>query len=247
MTSLVLGFALFAPSADPTPVPAFPSTPPLVVSVPPPQPPTSFPAAPALRPPASWAEAQLPCPGPLAHPFQRLPRVALVLPTPIAESSDAKCGTPKQLCPPWTMEFHQAAHFPLPRFTIDGCPVATDGLLIYEGMRLTVYDDGTYDFSFTATVPEMPVTVRLQLVFARQDRIPPEYRITLPPFRLEPKRDARPGDPQDYTFHVTHRGYSSLFQKPDLFTRAIVDKTWTITRVGTARFGTAIAIDDSNR
>jgi hypothetical protein len=161
-----------------------------------------------------------------------------------------------------------------------------DGLLIYEGMRLTVFSDGTYDLSFTATVPDMPVTIRLQLWL--QPPPPPdtpatilptcnnrEYRITLPPIRLEPKVDARAGDPTANTFQVAHRGYSSLFRStkhvvttqphPTGVTpinaqfgfpmtprqhsndQVHVDASWDVRRVGTARFGSAVAVDDTNR
>jgi len=166
------------------------------------------------------------------------------------DGSDGHGDAANKLTHSWTKDFHQAAHFPLPRYAIGGSPQFVDGLLIYEGMRLTVYNDGTYDLAFTATVPEMPVTIRLQLVFTQPGTISPAlvrqvYRITLPPLRLEPKRDARPGDPTANTFQVAHRGYSSLFVVNG--TALFINSNWDVTRIGTARFGTAVAVEDSGR
>ena len=210
----------------------------------------------------------LPCPGPVVYPFQKLPQICLVAPCPCTEGQSggdpAKSGcaaggggsNPSKAgaCapPPWVKEFHQAAHFPYPRFAADGSPFPLDGLLIYEGMRLTVYPDtGIYDVSFTATVPNMPVTVRMQLVFERTPLDLEGYRITLPPFRLEPKWDAKLGDVSAYTFNVAHRGYCSLFiphRSSGLVIGGlpvVIDECWRLSRVGTARFGTVIAVDDA--
>ena len=185
----------------------------------------------------------------------------------------------------WVKEFHTPAFVPYPRFDITGRPVPGDGVLIYEGMRLAVDPiTGKYDLTFTATVPAMPVNLRLQLVFLEnkqtdvQDpvtgkwiKVPAQdagrYTLTLPPIRMEPPRDAQPGDPTPRTFHIAHRGYSSLFlDLSKLFpgakefapsTQIKTDRpcgtdgpitcSWTVSRVGTARFGTPIAIDDPNR
>jgi len=210
--------------------------------------------APALLPPATaagpvqppdgkWAAAGLPCPGPAAHPFQRLPRICL-LKACECDSAGTALGAAY-----WVKEFHDAAHVPLPRFTIDGHAVCHDGLLIYEGMRVTVYKNGVYDVSFTAEVPDMPVTLRLQLVLQRPEKSAHprgEYRLTLPPFRLEPKTDARPGDPAANTFHVAHRGFSSVLVE-ERGDQQHVLPGWQVTRVGTARFGTPVAITDPNR
>ncbi|MDY3560347.1 hypothetical protein R5W23_001580 [Gemmata sp. JC673] len=153
--------------------------------------------------------------------------------------------------------------------------------MIYEGMRLEIDPiTGKYDLTFTASVPAMPVTFRLQLVFVeakyktienpvREPNHPatvqvldPEarkYTITLPPIRMQPPRDAEPGDPTPRTFHIAHRGYSSLFLDPKRGTsddrtnvaschpQGPIDCTWTVSRTGTARFGTPVAIDDPNR
>ena len=184
--------------------------------------------------------------GVMIQPFQRVPVLR-----PVGPANDR--GNPHPLeGDRWVKEFPHAAHFPLPRFDQAQVPVGADGLLIYEGMRLTVdKNTGEYDVEFTAAIPETPVTVRLQLVFTRPGTFPPvEYRLTLPPFRLEPDRGAKPGDPTGNNFHVHHRGYSTQFrgkQSGDKESRTglpmLADDCWEVTRVGTARFGTPTALD----
>lgn len=211
---------------------------------------------PATRPSPSLCGVKLECQRDVAHPFTRLPRVCPLEPLLCAEPATSSLTH----CVPWVQEFHQAAQFPLPRFASDATPVVADGLLIYEGMRLTVYpENGDYELTFTATIPDMPVTVRLQLVFAEPEQgpvlVPPKatgllvrpalsHRITLPPIRLEPRANARPGDPTAMTFQVTHRGSSTLFRKTSL---QKIDSNWTVQRIGTARFGTPIVVDELNR
>ncbi len=170
----------------------------------------------------------------MLHPFQRLPRVCPVAP---CQCNEGGTGAGEKAA--WVKEFHQAAHFPLPRFAGDGTPIVGDGLLIYEGMRLTVYPNGVYDLSFTATVPDMPVTVRLQLGFARGKGADIEHTLTLPPIRMEPKAKNRTVDGN--TFHITHRGQSTL-----LHTGALT-AVWELRSSGTARFGTPIDSDDPDR
>lgn len=180
-------------------------------------------------------------PGAQAQPFQRIPLIVPVGPA----SGD---GTPRPLGGArWVKEFPHAAHFPLPRYDQIGTPVGADGLVIYEGMRLSVdVDTGEYDLEFAAQIPEMPATVRLQLVFTRPGVVgPTEYRLTVPPFRLEPDRSMRPGDPSMNNFHVHHRGQSSQFRAAVRASELpfLADGTWEVTRVGAARFGTPTALE----
>lgn len=256
MTPLVTLLALAVGSSDPPLVPT------------PEIPPTGAPAALTATDANAYAErdyrvavgqAARPCPDVTAHPFRRLPRVCPVLPCPCTPepggmtgvggghghdhpSADGAAAGPAVA---WIKEFDQAAHVPLPRFSAEGCVLPADGLLIYEGMRLVVYADGSYDLSFTATVPDMPVVLRLQLVFDRPDG----PRITLPPIRMAPPRDAKPGDVDVNTFHVAHRGYSALFRPvgPKDTSRRGIDPTQSLYRVGTARFGTPVALEDPTR
>ena len=64
---------------------------------------------------------------------------------------------------------------------------------------------------------------------------------------MEPKRDAKIGDTTAWTFHIAHRGYSTLFVKSRESQLAIIDQNWTVKRDAVARFGTPIAIEDPNR
>lgn len=251
-TFLVVGLALAAPPGpvvNITPPPGgtqiqLPTYPVLVPGA----------AIPGPLPPAQAAlQAQAACPGSMIQPFLRLPHVHLVGPC-----TDGQSGADLDLQGRWVKEFADAAQFPLPRYDLNRTLMPGDGLLIYEGMRLTVYPkSGIYDLEFTATVPETPVTVRLQLEFARPlvvGSIEPgcgPYRLTLPPIRLEPNRDAKPGDTAANTFNVHHRGYSSLFSDstpPSVCeSKPLIGCGWSVTRKGTARFGTPVAIDESYR
>lgn len=180
-------------------------------------------------------------PGMMTQPFQRVPVLRPVGPATDRGGAAVLAGNR------WVKEFPYAAHFPLPRFDQNLTPVGADGLVIYEGMRLVVdVDTGEYDLELTAAIPETPVTVRLQLVFTRHAALgPTEYRLTIPPFRLEPDRTAQPGDPTTNNFHVHHRGYSSQLRSSirtsDL--PFLADGTWEVTRVGVARFGTPTALE----
>lgn len=176
------------------------------------QPGQPSPSCPDCRPPTWNRMFPSPeiCPGPVIQPFYRHPRVCLIDVCPCVD--DAPGGrVPARI---WVKEFSCPAFVPLPRFDADGHPVPGDGLVIYEGMRLTVDPDtGAYDLTFTATTPGMPVTFRLQLTFWRCDPFGAveRYTLTLPPIRMEMPRDARPGDPVAKTFQIAHRGQSTLF------------------------------------
>ena len=108
-----------------------------------------------------------------------------------------------------------AAHFPIPRFNAMGSPVSSDGVVIYEGMKFTVDSStGYYEVSFTATAPNIPVLVRLQLELTQSSTLSaltPKQSIilTLPPIMINPTREARAGDPLGTTVAINHRGYSA--------------------------------------
>jgi hypothetical protein len=185
------------------------------------------------------------CPAKALQPFQKLPRICQVKPC----ECDASPGTGFDK-DAWVKEFHAAAHVSFPRFGLDHCPIEGDGLLIYEGMRLKVDPNtGLYDVSFTATVPNMPVTLHLQLVFSSPGNVGQPYRLTLPPIRMEPSKVAKVGDTSANTFHIAHRGYSSLFLRDRTLDGVCsdgprIDCTWDLTRTGAARFGTPVTQDD---
>lgn len=191
-------------------------------------------------------------------PFLRTPRVDTV-----GECRDATAGGCKSEHM-WKYTFHKAARFTIPRFDLCGEAVESDGLLIYEGMRLTVdRETGVYDLSFTATAPPTPVTLRLQLEFTNPKAPAEPVRLTLPPIRIEPDSSARSVNPLGLTVRVSHRGYSELFTgtKSQIDAKANyrdvglhpplgptdhfqIDERWIITRAGTARFGSALPNSD---
>ncbi len=172
----------------------------------------------------------------------------------------------------WRHTFHTAARFSIPRFSQQGEPVEADGVVIYEGMRLTVnHQTGVYDLSFTATTPPTPVMVRLQLIFHPPGEPDKCVRLTLPPIDLEPEA-GKSSRSAGTTVRVSHRGFSELFLDPsaqsvssDLLAKpplstlppsgfepdvpaVRVTKDWTVVRAGTARFGSALTTgDDSGR
>ena len=206
------------------------------------------PQAPSERTTEGTVRQLTACAGPSLQSFLRLPTVRSVGPCVTGASEAEKLS--QTLC---IHEFAKAAHFPLPRYDLVGNFDSRDGLLIYEGMRLSVNPStGVYDVEFTATVPSTPVTVHLQLLFT--PRIPHHqfecYRLTLPPIRLEPPTRAALGDPSVNTFHVNHRGYFFLFQRTSAAKAgpSPLDLVgWDVGRTGTARFGTPVAVDDLGR
>lgn len=214
-------------------------------------------AAPMHEPAAAPATKPTECSGwpgfcpPLdpSAPFLRTPSIEALGPCKGSGRRDEKCDANA-----WSHTFTSAAHFPIPRFTAAGEPVSADGLVIYEGMKFTAYPEtGHYDLSFTATAPNVPVTVRLQLELS-SDRLEP-IRLTLPPIVIVPSPAARLGDPAGTTLAINHRGFSAALIKsrkttlvfpnaasvtPDphnpIFD-AYVASHWIVRRFGTARFG----------
>ena len=199
-------------------------------------------------------------------PFLRTPRIELI--GPCRDSgTDAKGA--KSTATTWKHTFHRAAQFSIPRYGQQQQPINSDGLLIYEGMTLTVNPEtGIYDLNFTATSPPTPVTIRLQLQFSHEkvnDSNQDPIRLTLPPITIESDPNTRPGEGAGTTLKVNHRGYTELFLSPqnngrgissDLKTERVyeqhrglrIDAGWKIIRAGSARFGSGSAnADDSNR
>jgi hypothetical protein len=132
---------------------------------------------------------------------------------------------------PFDHRFEQPAHFPYPRFNRDGGRMNTEGAVIYEGMRFVATRDGQYDVSFTTTIPEMNVTLRLQLVFAGTDPDNCGFTITLPPLVFYPYTDFD-GNAPVASYQVHHTGYSHAIAENFAELGAM-----TVARQGTARFG----------
>jgi hypothetical protein len=196
-------------------------------------------------------------------PFQQLPEVTTV---PGASDRDAigfidNEDLPKPL---GHYTFDKAAHFPMPGFDLEGCPADRAGVVIYEGMRVSLRKGGEFDVKMNVTIPDRPVTLRIQLkVFVKNaqpgnegawiqnDRL---YTLTLPAIELNPIRrtadlDLGPPPLRDVgrlTFHVSHEGYSALLEDvEDEFRQTFKSKkdvrlvqAVEIYRDGTARFGT---------
>ncbi len=199
-------------------------------------------------------------------PFLRTPSIELIGP---CRDTGTNGNGAKATASTWKHTFHRAARFSIPRYGQHQQPIEHDGLLIYEGMTLTVNPEtGVYDLNFTATAPPTPVTVRLQLQFSNDNvnnSSKDPIRLTLPPITIESDPNTRPGESAGTTLKVNHRGYTELFQSTQNIGRGVstdlkmerdyrnhprlqIDAGWKIIRVGTARFGSGSAnADDTNR
>ena len=242
----MLPLLLALSTAAPPEVPIAPD-----LQMPMPKPPTMPPGPPPQR---TWNRMFPPaemCAPPAVQPFYKQPRVC---PVAVCECDGGGAAVAKWGST-WVKEFSGAASVPIPRFDQNGSPVCGDGLIIYEGMRLTVDPEtGLYDLTFTASVPNTSAVLRMQLTFTDSEKL---YTLTLPPIPMHPPRDAKPGDPVGTTFHIAHRGYSTLFlaqtpsrpttEEPNCRPLAKIDCTWQVKRDGTARFGTPVAILAPNR
>jgi hypothetical protein len=136
--------------------------------------------------------------------------------------------------------FDMPAHFPLPTYGSAGERINNKGLLIYEGMRLAIRDDGRYQIRFVAGTPAMPVEMELQ--FLLRDMRGRHFTVTLPPIRIPEKskpkhlserRRVPPVYSEIQTVH--HEGYLPAF-----------DEQWKhltiVRRSGTARFGFGVDV-----
>lgn len=171
------------------------------------------------------------------------------------DNAGERCRIDGRNADTWSHVFHKAARFTQPRFDMYQQRLEGDGLLIYEGMKLTVDENtGIYDLTFTATAPPTPVTIRMQLHFQRNDGfIEDPIRLTLPPIRIE--ADQKATNDVGTTLRVNHRGYSELFQSKDRAdssdfknhkdTPTIRKNNFTIIRTGTARFGSGFPNGDN--
>lgn len=168
------------------------------------------------------------CPCVTVQPFQTLPQSKTLEKCRSSDSATKPCTK-------LTHEFQEPAQFPFPRWGDNGREQDREGVLIYEGVTLSWDPEtGTYDVAFTATIPDLPVWLRLQFT-VKKDGV--ERTITLPPIKLEASRDSKPGDPVATTFAVGHRGFSSALKTGNV----------TISRSGSARFGTPLLTEESDR
>lgn len=138
--------------------------------------------------------------------------------------------------------FREPAHFPVLAFGSCGCTRARDAALIYEGMTLAVGKDGNYEVRMVIEAPRRPVVIHMQLQVHEYAQDPlldgklvavPVGTITLAPITLESDPDV-PRHQTSRTFQVRRGGYSHVLREIEL---AESSSRYTITRVGTARFG----------
>src|SRR5207249_298490 len=59
----------------------------------------------------------------------------------------------RQHLPRFENRFDQPAHFPIPRFGLEGDRLNSEGVVIYEGMRFVARSDGQYKVTFTTSAP----------------------------------------------------------------------------------------------
>jgi hypothetical protein len=120
------------------------------------------------------------------------------------------------------------AFIPLPLFRANGEAFHDDGVVIYEGMRVVILEEGCYEVRFTVGIPRMPVTMRLQVMLHGDGT---SVGLTLPPISLVPARGFL-GNYTGCVYEVRQRGYSELLAKE--YGKM---KNATVTRQGVARFG----------
>jgi hypothetical protein len=128
--------------------------------------------------------------------------------------------------------FHQAAHFPLPRFAGQDEHLPGEGVVIYEGMKFSANRQGDFELGIVLSTVGMPVTLRMQLAFCDDKESPSTWMITLPPIVIEPPMEVR-GNYKGSQWRVSFNGYSAKLGE------ALTDCNGKlcITRHGTARFG----------
>ncbi|MCA9060318.1 MAG: hypothetical protein KDA85_17535 [Planctomycetaceae bacterium] len=141
--------------------------------------------------------------------------------------------------------FEQACHFPLMATARDGRQLVQDAAVIYEGMQVSVHQDGTFELDFMAEIPRTAVTLRLQLYVSTAESSP-IATITIPPIVIEPDNKISRHD-VGQAVHVVHRGYSNGLRRAierGEIPRGARPTNWNtsetgilITRGGTARFG----------
>jgi hypothetical protein len=137
----------------------------------------------------------------------------------------------------WTIaEFREPAHFPWMNAWDD--PTPRGEVVIYEGMRVEIYNDGRYTVRCDLESPRTVVTIRLQLRVTERLDFQDYDRgtITLPPIVIEPDLyGAR--HYASRTYHVERSGYSPVLR--DLSARQPVNVR--LSRSGRALFGSVPA------
>lgn len=172
------------------------------------------------------AQAKAPFPAPVMDAFRAVPSPSVV-PTVIQLGMLPPEQRVLVPCPGTHAVFETAAHFPHPAFGPSGEPVAQGAAVIYEGMIFTSLGNGNYEVRFIVESPLTPVTLRLQ--FGLWENGLQRGTVTLPPVTLCPTPTVC-GHPS-HAWLVVHQGWSPVLA------RAGADCQFSVTRSGTARFG----------
>ncbi len=150
---------------------------------------------------------------------------------PQAQPSGKQPSDTPDCCKNCCFTIPQAARFSVRFFGPNGELVPEQGVVIYEGMQLRIWDGGCYEIAFTASMPTMPVTLRLQLVFIHDDDESCCTVLTLPPIALDPKQPR----------YGNYIGSSTLIRQQGCFAKLgdICQNAdqYRLVRQGTARFG----------
>ena len=142
--------------------------------------------------------------------------------------------------------FRDPAHFPLPAFGVLGERFAKDAFVLYEGMRLLVYADGSYELTMAFEGHDVHATLRfiLEIGLPAQGRA---FQITVPPVAV-PSQVTAIGNYRGKLLHVRQCGFSrelhdlareyAAMVPPPLRTRPwLCRNDYVVLRDATARFG----------
>lgn len=168
-----------------------------------------------------------------------LDSISVVPDSVVLDDVDTIASTSRSLKPKLTSVFTAPCHFAYTRFNgYDIAPI--DSLVIYEGMKVIVADDGQYEVTFNCEATRIPVVVMLQLSVHEVLEEKETFRhgtITLPPFTIDPDRNLH-RHRYSQTYHIRRAGYSHLLRS--LFQTQTTDSQLarlSLQRHGTARFG----------
>jgi hypothetical protein len=136
---------------------------------------------------------------------------------------------------PREFTFLSSAHFPLREFGQRGEVLDREGAVIYEGMKVSIAEDGRVGLSGHIITPDVPVTLHLRLLV----KLMPEfgghvYTITFPAIDIAPeaRRDRRNRGVQKLETLTEHLEFPQI-EVLGTYRESIQ----TIRREGTARFG----------
>ena len=153
---------------------------------------------------------------------------------------------------PFSHTFDGPARFPWWEFDRQGNPIEYEALVIDEGMKVTMNDQGEYDIRFRLEAPTVEILLRMQLTIWGRGAGGAEVSkgtITIPLIRIIPE-DRSDLDSVSQSYLVTYSGKSAALRREILCGMAsnsplsrpvcggpLCDSGIRLTRNGTARFG----------